>query len=1211
MDFSDWVVLEYGDVVVGEHNQGVRQQIQRTVHMGANVVRDGHPHKDSAEERNSATIGLVETVEQLGYTPYHISPSKREAEQQGCRKYYHLRDFGVERPPNERGFFDFLKRVIGHKNDITDEHMLVMVDVDYYADINYWASFKRPILCYTFVPETVAGKAHDAMFTIVGDEVQYTVNGGSTWSHPLWNYQNDYMWVPRKPHTWYGKCWASFLSLFNRVPGAEILVIDQMKISKHRRFVTMIPVGTIKWWMDPSKYGMQLKRMKFQDGDYNACRYLTEEPYISISRVGDITSVEVPLKTYEPCLESYRLGKDDYVSNTERKIKSGISAAIVHGYMRAQCKHHTTHIVHMPGELAPHYVALRDDPLLELQKKYARTFASGPLGLASAVYPSEQRENDEECVEQRIVKPNAEAERKLRRQPQARFSAYASEFARIMVPDKIRGTGVPWEAERVALQQPRPTQAVKRRSVKFLVNEHFKVTPFQKREAYPVASAPRNISAVSPLHNLKLSGYTYAFKEDVLKKKKWYMPCLSGRRIAMRGQKWLQAHDVIYETDFSKFDGTVTSWARRVEFSIYKRWVSKPYLNELDKLLNDELHNEVRTKYEVKYQTNGTRLSGSPLTTDGNTILNAFVTYCAQREDGYSPEDITYGLYYGDDSIVPAITSLRTLERTSDFLGFKMTARAVKRGEPITFLRRVFPDWWSTPTSFADLISALGKINSTVDTVSDIDQAGWNKVTGYLVTDAHTPFLSEWCKCYLRNVVAKDRVFDGNVKDLPYWARVPEFLAEPWPQQAGDLVVATIEEMYGFDQSYIAALNAYTGDVMKMPEMLVSIQKPKIKAMVQGAGGRVDRVYDDDISFDTRIDNTNHAKTKIKPRVGSGFKPGNTKEKRSERERVFAARDGNQRDPKGGRQNVGRNLPLHIQRSRDDTSRRGGNYGPKTRRQRPFDEYAFDWVGENRAGWHRADKNASRDAQRRAGDTRHVPKDSGNNNATDKGHVSASHPSDRADKPVKGDRREDDNTVAIDSGVALASDGGVPDGGGAPAGDAKSLSAVGSRDTEYPGATRKDDNVSGRVKQTRMHRDQGKLGENRGRQGIKDPPRRDEANEGPAKTTKSRAPRRDRSPSPSLSAIRKSWGSEAPPRGGTPEWARVRERSRQRRERRTHGGGKTTNATRVGRDHTPTDANERGRSRQRRGRRSDQHETTTRVSERRRPPPGPAMSWQP
>jgi len=137
-------------------------------------MASGHTHPTAAALRTSASLALEDVVKGCGFQPYHVSMANRDRED-GCRYYYFAKDL-------DKPFRD---------DPVKANHVLLMVDVDYYLDINHWLQYGNPILIYTFVPLTAGGELPDGNFSISNDEVTYNVSGGATYRHQIWDYRGD------------------------------------------------------------------------------------------------------------------------------------------------------------------------------------------------------------------------------------------------------------------------------------------------------------------------------------------------------------------------------------------------------------------------------------------------------------------------------------------------------------------------------------------------------------------------------------------------------------------------------------------------------------------------------------------------------------------------------------------------------------------------------------------------------------------------------------------------------------------------------------------------------------------------------------------------------------------------------------------------------------------------------------------------------------
>jgi len=143
-------------------------------HMDLIFHSKNHSHHDSAVLRSSTTAKMETVITTAGLVPYSVSLSPREA-YDGSRCYYSPKDLAVP--------YRF--------DEIHDNHVIMLVDVDYYIDMNEILKLGRPILIYTFVPTTVAGKTNEQSWSFKDDKVTFVVRGGSSYGHYLWNYSGD------------------------------------------------------------------------------------------------------------------------------------------------------------------------------------------------------------------------------------------------------------------------------------------------------------------------------------------------------------------------------------------------------------------------------------------------------------------------------------------------------------------------------------------------------------------------------------------------------------------------------------------------------------------------------------------------------------------------------------------------------------------------------------------------------------------------------------------------------------------------------------------------------------------------------------------------------------------------------------------------------------------------------------------------------------
>lgn len=828
-------------------NPSARTNIQKALQTPVAKVRDGHPHKTAAELRNAATIAMRSTAQALGYEPYVVSPSQRETDVDANRFYYQLNDFAQQ----------------FKASPVLEKSCIIMTDIDYYADMSYWLSFGVPVLIYTFVPDTAGGPVREGRFTITDNVVTTHISGGGVYSHELWDYNADSKWVPDQ-----GDSWIRFL--LNRLGQAigvwdhmsvVMFTIDQYMVDNDRRVMSLVPFTRIPavFWDDETT---MLSRMELSVTGKDGRKFnhlMTLKPgggaMVSVSEAGQAVSATLPESSFIGTRNRYQSLATKHLSDVVRfcsQVLDANGASILASYFSSIVGPIPT-VIHQPGEFASHYDC-EGANVVEDGKRYARRYASAPL-TQEAVYPVISSNNEERCIEKRINLPQRTAiELMIKANPRkpgtppTRFYEYANQFIKQLVP--VPSVGTPLQNSQVAEMQDRPTQRLRSAVAAQDVEYDMRVASFQKAEAYSMPNDPRNISTVPTAHTLRLSAYTLSFKKDMLADCPWYMPGKTPIEISQAIQALADNNSKLVIGDYSRFDGTITRWLReQVEQASYLRWVKPEYVDELRAMLRKELDAKAYTKLGMPYSPGCSRLSGSPLTTDGNTIINAFVAFATLMEQQV-PADVAFqrcGLFYGDDSIMTGMlavvkpgkraeTALDDLQRVASTLGLQLKAELVPRGEPVMFLSRVFIDPWTTPDSFTDPLRTLLKIHTTVSH-DDIREAGFQKASAYLVTDPLTPGVSDWAKCFLRCLkVDYEKNFQG--QDIPYWVLVPEYRESPWPQASvpeHSSLVARMLTVSGPElRDWISELSTYTGSIMDIPSLQVAEIETKVPCTVDG-----------------------------------------------------------------------------------------------------------------------------------------------------------------------------------------------------------------------------------------------------------------------------------------------------------------------------------------------------------------------------------------
>jgi hypothetical protein len=744
-----------------------------------------HSHQKAAAERTGIDRAIDDYACAVGRVPYTISMSRRNAGD-GVHFHHWAKD---SRVPNQ-------------ETPLRPHHLIKLVDVDYYLDMPSILSTGNQCVLYTMQPRSLTGRVGEGHYRFVDDAIEQNSDGGGYFHHRIWNYSRDYLLV---------KYWW----------GAMAIAINILETELGKRVVSLTPerkfYGPLVWLMED----MDLRRFRVT-GENGVNRLDVShggERWTSVGVNGKWTSVEMPTAIYEAAEIRFHANKSKvYVSSMEQYLKGVLqelgsvatAAATLYEVFRLGGiidADYVTGGAH-PAQPENFYSTGRaEDGYLETEEPKLRgRLLAPPIVENPAVVPAQGYNNDLVCVLNRVTAPNNI------RVPANRYLLYAQEFVALVVPEP--GKGLPYDLEQIVDLQDSPRQRERaQRTGNWVGTSVLKVKAFLKAEAYTATNDPRNISQCDDSHQMRLSTFTYAFKEQ-LKTFEWYAPGLSPEEIVDRLKDIAETTSELAPTDFSRYDGTISIWLRRnIEFACYLRWVDDDHRSELSKLLSNELGAKATTQYGFRYDVMASRMSGSPLTTDGNTLINAFVSYCAARWTDRSPAMAfkCLGLYGGDDGL----SWVGDLPRAASGLGLKIKIDPVVRGtlKPLPFLGRIFPDIWNDRGSFQDPIRTLGKLHISFAPLDIPDEdALINKARGYLEMDPIAPVVSAWCRGVLNrhNRELGEEVLFKLRGDLPYWHAA-------WPQcEDEDTLWTVYASMVGLTADELAdwhydLLNQYDG----------------------------------------------------------------------------------------------------------------------------------------------------------------------------------------------------------------------------------------------------------------------------------------------------------------------------------------------------------------------------------------------------------------
>jgi hypothetical protein len=737
----------------------------RVMVAGVNYDSTNHSHPLAARLRYQANVAMVEFVKSIGRTVYWVSPSDREIRLGGrfIRQHHNIKD---------------LKTELAFQRPTVDS-VICMTDVDYYTDMHFWMSFGVPILMYTMLPTQVESDVPDGHFVIKGNQLELTMNGSAKpYVHEVWDWGADLV-----SNKGWNRVWIYDVSY-------HVMSGDQ-----HRRVVFLTPAVKVYKWLRPDVAEYQLQRKRYQYGDAS----------VVLSSCGKIVSIRraavgltMGRETLSDCWQRYCLSDKrnsyDLQKICERYHEKGAEHLSLHllawfenGFV-PELFDMLTVVPVKAGIDYLHYTTTETYSEGEPIKTYAREVAP-PVVSAGAVCPTECLANDKACIENRVL----EVKNYVKLTPQ--LLKYADEFVSLVVPACKSGKGVPWKVEDVRNKQAKPAQESRSNLVRYsdLDAARTNISAFQKRETYGKINAPRNISSVNTEHTLIGSCFTYPFKYDILKRLHWYGPGKDPTQTTQSLRELAGRSELLEDCDFSKMDGTVSMELRDVvELQCYARWVKPEFKAQLIRVFRSEYRASAVTKNGVKYDPDGSRLSGSPWTTDGNTILNAFKDFVARRLFGLDAKAAfrTLGLYYGDDSVAPVCKQQvagQYSQKAAELLGFSVKVHVnTKRDRVIPYLGRLYLNPWLHGQSIQDPVRTLQKINISCDSGVDTHVAAVNRATGYLATDAGTPLIGPYCEAILR--ILKD-VKPGKMDaDMMYRVTAGPYVSANYSQEAYEVV---------------------------------------------------------------------------------------------------------------------------------------------------------------------------------------------------------------------------------------------------------------------------------------------------------------------------------------------------------------------------------------------------------------------------------------
>jgi len=745
--------------------------------------------------RSSANQYMNDLATRAAYTPYNVSRSNHDLNG-GSRFFYHQKDLAI---PYQH-------------DDLTDDCCIIMCDVDYYCDINAWAKLFQPIILYTAVPTTVSYRNGECSYYLQNNRMYYDVAGGGHYDHLLWNYTGDTFSVCDDDGN---------LCVYN---------IEQKMIAgdEQHRIVWLVPMARVEAGYWEEMFNPQpIRRKNFvQDGITYLYDPVTDK--LSLKREEGRHAINIAGRTYEAIRKRiHHKEAAPVVADVERLLIAAddpdfaLNAPLLFELITDnQFVPNVVHTTILEASFQPIGTLTTEDG------KPSGVVLHNPLVANPSVMPTRSVSSDEATIAGRVEKPRNGVV------PTAQFKIWATEFVKAMVPNK--GRGIPLHVHQ--MQEYLKTGAQKQRfrmvsKIMSMLNGN-RLQCFVKAEPYATTNDPRNITTMSAELTILMSCFVYAFKRDISTKQQWYGPTKTPKSVCRRLQQ-LARHakregGVLQATDYSRFDGSISEFLQKdVVLALLMRWCSHEHRPELRRWFNQVFLKKATTQNGVRFEPGWGTRSGSPITTEGNTFINAFVSYCAARSGGSSTREAidSLGIYCGDDGLVSTtVEAAARLEATAKQLGLKMTAEIVTPGDPVPYCGRYFVDPITTDDSFQDPMRTLSKLHLTANKNVSREQGLTNKATGYMATDSKTPLIGTWAR----------RVLELTGLSAKNLTREEEFKAgQSWPQQDSEMITAACAKILGVfpqelrQRDLVLAQATLDG----MPALLTNYAKDKILAV--------------------------------------------------------------------------------------------------------------------------------------------------------------------------------------------------------------------------------------------------------------------------------------------------------------------------------------------------------------------------------------------
>jgi len=740
---------------------------QKRVHKARKfVVEDqrgeiprGHTHPVAAAERNSMSAEVVRLASELGVTRlFDFCGSPRVARAGGVG----IEVDGFRDGRTDKDLSNPLKMYSGQTIDGVS-----MIDVSYYVTLDRFKPFAGlPIIISGLCPTEISGKhGENSYFSFISkDVVREEVSGGAVYEHKVYDFSVEQV---RLPGYWLWQCVYDVIRI--QTPPAW---------NKNRALVALVPccwvspIRRVVEWFTPSMRGKMLDHMKVGETQRHLFGVFgpptAKRVEILPRGMYGARATVVPMDVHMTLEFQSNRSKGgmllvEYCGNSMRKLADD-------GLYEGQ--RDLAHITNLAtfysnpfGELveASSYEAVRKE--YEATEAPTNTEVIAPGLVTPGVYPTASEPNEVQGVEERVEEP-----RNLTPKP-LEYAEYIEEYAELVRRRAQRnvtggGGGVLYDDDTVGpvpqsvveANQRRPAQRA--RTERQIANDAFGAGPgtgsgFGKMDCNATAKAQRVITNTGPDHLRTVAPIVYAVTDE-LKKLAFWMPGKTPSQlddaINVAAVRCVELGTELVGADASKMDARVAPWMHDMVVDIIGD-IAAP---EVRKGTKDELMREKGMKFKMMkskraFRVTGTA-SGSPITTQKNTLVTGMTSYVTNRVSGDAQEEAFVGIcpLFGDDVTVRK-DRLETFISVGAKMGMKFEPEVAPGGVGLVFLSRHYIDPAGSPCSVPMVRRALSKMPTCRGATREERLRHLQaKVTAALACDPEVPVFSDYALALTR-----------------------------------------------------------------------------------------------------------------------------------------------------------------------------------------------------------------------------------------------------------------------------------------------------------------------------------------------------------------------------------------------------------------------------------------------------------------------------